>query len=163
MNSSKTRSLAVSGLVIAADVVLTRLLAVNTPIMKISLGFFAVAVCAALYGPAHAAICAALSDLLGSLLFPVGAYFPGFTVTAAVTGLIFGFFLRNYSKRRAVLAAAVNSVLVSYLANTGMLSFLTGSPYPQLLGTRAIQLAVMLPLQIAMLVFALPSVLRRLR
>ena len=96
---NNTQRLAVSALLIAADVVLTRLLAINTPVMKISLGFAAVALSALLYGPWWAAVTAALGDLLGALLFPTGAYFPGFTLTAALTGVIFGLCLYQKPKR----------------------------------------------------------------
>ena len=44
-------------------------------------------------------------------------------------------------------------VLVSYLANTAMISWISGSPYTTLLKARAVQLAVMLPVQLAVLVF----------
>ena len=47
----KTKKLALSALLITADVILTRLLAINTNVMKIGLGFTAVALCALLYGP----------------------------------------------------------------------------------------------------------------
>ena len=70
-------------MLIAFDVIFTRVLALNMPLTKISLGFAAVMVCGMLYGPGWAALCAGLGDLVGSLLFPTGAYFPGFTVTAA--------------------------------------------------------------------------------
>ena len=46
-----TQKLAVSALLITANVLLTRVLAINTPIMKIGFGFAAVALCAMLYGP----------------------------------------------------------------------------------------------------------------
>lgn len=144
----KTKKLAVSALLVTADVILTRLLAFNTPVMKIGLGFAAVAVCAMLYGPWWTALVAAMGDLLGSLLFPTGAYFPGFTLTAACTGLLFGLLLgRDARPSRPLLAAALNTLLVSYLANTWMICFLTGSPFRVMLAARAVQLAVMLPLQ----------------
>ena len=151
----KTKKLAVSALLIAADVVLTRLLAVNTPVMKIGLGFAAVAVCALLYGPWWAALIGGLGDLTGALLFPTGVYFPGFTLTAACTGLIFGLCLyrRDRSLLWPILAAVLNVVLVSYLANTAMISYISGTPYTTLLKARAVQLAVMLPVQGAVLSF----------
>ena len=37
----------------------------------------------------------AVGDLLGMMIFPTGAYFPGFTLTAFITGLIFGLFLHG--------------------------------------------------------------------
>ena len=145
---NKTKKLTVSALLIAADVVLTRLLAINTPVMKIGLGFAAVALCALLYGPWWAAMTGALGDLLGALLFPTGAYFPGFTLTAACTGLIFGLLLRRGARPpRPIPAAALNTVLISFLANTWMICLITGNPFRVMLAARAVQLAVMLPLQ----------------
>lgn len=148
-----TKKLAVSALLIAADVVLTRLLALNTPVMKIGLGFAAVAMSALLYGPWWAALTAALGDLLGSVIFPTGAYFPGFTLTAACTGLIFGLCLYKKPVRWVYPAAAavMNVVLVSYLANTAMICYITGNAFSVMLAARAVQLAVMLPVQFLVL------------
>lgn len=161
----QTKKLTVSALLLAADVILTRVLAFNTPLMKIGLGFAATALCALLYGPWWAAGVAALGDLLGSLLFPTGAYFPGFTLTAACTGLIFGLCLyrRGTDWKPPVLAAVLNCVLISYLANTAMISFISGTPYRTLLGVRAVQLTVMLPLQSLVLLWLTRSrLIRRL-
>ena len=150
-----TKKLLVSAQLIALDVVFTRLLAISTPLMKIGLGFAAVAFCALLYGPWWTALVAALGDIVGALLFPTGAFFPGFTLTAACTGLIFGLCLyrRGKSLLWPILAAALNAVLVSYLLNTAMISYISGSAYTTLLKARAVQLMVMLPVQIAVLGF----------
>ena len=135
MSNSKTaislRQLVVSALLIALDVVFSRVLAINTPLMKIGLGFAAVAVSAMLYGPLWAALTAALGDLVGALLFPTGAYFPGFTLTAALTGLIFGLFLfRKEGKYlRAFFAALTNCALVTLALNTLLIAvFFRSSP-----------------------------------
>ena len=97
-----TRKLTLSALLLASDVLLTRVLAFNTPLMKIGLGFAAVAICARLYGAPWAALVAALGDILGSVLFPTGAYFPGFTLTAALTGLLFGLCLYGGDRKSVV-------------------------------------------------------------
>ena len=146
---SNTKKLAVSALLIALDVVLTRLLAINTNVMKIGLGFAAVALSAMLYGPWWAALTAALGDLLGAVLFPTGAYFPGFTLTAACTGLLFGLCMYKKPARWhwPVLAAALNTLLVTYLANTALICYISGNAFSVLLTARAVQLAVMFPVQ----------------
>jgi len=145
----KAKKLALSALFICADVLLTRLLAINTPLMKIGFGFAAVALCALMYGPLWAALTAALGDLVGSLLFPVGAFFPGFTLTAALTGLIFGLCLyrKKPGLKTSFFAAALNCVFVTLLANTAMIAFISGAAFKALLLTRLVQLAVMLPVQ----------------
>ena len=160
-----TKKLIVSAQLLALDVVLTRLLAVNTPVMKIGFGFAAVALCAMLFGPLWAALTAALGDLVGALLFPTGAFFPGFTLTAACTGLIFGLCLyrRGKSLLWPILAALLNTLLVSYLANTAMIAYISGSPFVTLIKARAVQLAVMLPVQCVVLSFlSRSSVIKKL-
>ncbi len=150
-----TRQLAVSALLAAADVLFVRVFALNTPIMKIGLGFAAIALCAMAYGPWCAAGVSALGDLLGSLLFPTGAYFPGFTVTAALTGLIFGLVLygRRVRFTTALIAAAVNCIVVSFLLNSALIAYISGNTYSAMLTARAVQPAVMLPLQCAVIYF----------
>ncbi len=159
MIKSSTKKLIVSALLVALDVLFARVLAINTPIMKLGLGFAAVAVCAMAYGPAWAALIAALGDLLGSVLFPTGAYFPPFTLSAALTGVIFGFALynRRASFKNAFFAGAGNTVLVSYLINSFLISWLSGTEYTTLLATRAVQLAVMLPVQCGVIYFLVKS------
>lgn len=130
-NKITLRQLTVSALLIALDVVFTRVLAINTPLMKIGLGFTAVAVSAMLYGPLWAALTAGLGDLIGALMFPTGAYFPGFTLTAALTGFIFGLFLyrREGKWLRAFLAALTNSFFVTLALNTLLIAvFFRSSP-----------------------------------
>ena len=186
MNSGKItlRQLTVSALLIALDVVFTRVLAINTPLMKIGLGFAAVALSAMLYGPLWAALTAALGDLIGALLFPTGAYFPGFTLTAALTGLLFGLFLfrREKSWLRAFFAALTNCFLVTLVLNTLMIAvFFRSSPAElagadlarfmeltslnALLAARVPQFFIMLAVQTAVIcaLQASPALLRLIR
>lgn len=136
---------------VALDVVFTRLLAVNAAVFKLGVGFAAVGVCAMLYGPACAALCAALGDLIGALLFPTGAYFPGFTLTAALSGFIFGLFL--YKDRpsfgRCFLAALLDGLTVTLLLNTAMISLVFGPKFLPLLYTRLAQFGAMLIIETA--------------
>lgn len=148
-----TRQLAVSALLVALDVLFSRVLAINTPIMKLGLGFAAVAFGAMAYGAWWGALIGALGDLLGSVLFPTGAYFPPFTITAAITGLIYGLALYNrpVTLARAFAAGASSTVIVSYLMNSALIAWLSGTTYSAMLVTRAIQLVVMLPVQCAVI------------
>lgn len=150
-----TKKIAISAMLIAFDVIFTRVLALNMPLTKISLGFAAVMVCGMLYGPGWAALCAGLGDLVGSLLFPTGAYFPGFTVTAAIGGAILGAAL--YKKRLklsgCILTALVNGLVVSLILNTTMISLVFGPPLGPLFLTRLGQFGIMLCVQTLVLFF----------
>ena len=121
-----TKKLIVSAQLLALDVVLTRLLAINTPLMKIGLGFAAVALCAILYGPWWAALVAALGDLVGALLFPTGAFFPGFTLVAVVGGLIYGKAVNGISSEEDVRKHPGDFIMLPQIGEEGRLKVMKG-------------------------------------
>ncbi len=95
----------------------------------------------AVLGPIPGAIIGAATDLLVLLLKSLpGAYFPGFTVTMALYGLLAGFlfFRRNFqfSVLKTVLGVLLIQFVCSLLINTGWLSLLMGTPYFVLMVTR---------------------------
>lgn len=135
---------------VAAEIVLNRFFSIATPWVKIGFGFVPIAVCAILYGPGWAALAGGLADFLGAIVFPFqGAYFPGFTLSAALTGLVFGLFLYRSGGRLPRIAGAVgaNCLGVSLLLGTYWLHVLMGSPYLAILPTRVLQNAIMIPVQ----------------
>ena len=77
-------------LLTAMQVVLSRFLSFNTLSLKIGFAFLPVAIGAAVLGPVGGAIVGGLGDFLGAVLFPIGPYFPGFTLTTALSGVAFG-------------------------------------------------------------------------
>lgn len=174
MNRMNVRMLAYLGLLAAMGVVLaTTLRLVNLWNFRISFTFIPVAVAAILFGPTPAALLGALIDVLGALLAPSGVFFPGYTLTAMVQGLIYGLFLyeqpgeeREPCTRQDVLrvvgAVLVYTLVCSLGLNTLWISITSGSPFLPLLSTRLVQAAVMTPLQLAVIGLLVPT-LRRLR
>ena len=141
-----TKMLVTAALLIAMQIILSRFLSINAWNLKIGFAFTAVFVAAYLYGPWFAAIVATIADVVGACLFPSGAFFPGFTVTAILSGLLMGFFLyKKQTPIRILATVAADQLILSLLLNTYWLSILYGSPYMPLLATRAIQCAVMAP------------------
>jgi 5,10-methenyltetrahydrofolate synthetase len=100
------KRIAVLGLLVALEIVLSRFVSISTPMLKISFAFAPVMIAAMLYGPLWAAAAGALADFIGATFFPIGAYFPGFTLTAALTGAVFGLFLRERPTLTRSIAAA---------------------------------------------------------
>ena len=91
----------------------------------ISFGFIAVAFAAAFLGLPYAAAVAGVGDLLGSLLFPFGTYFPGFTLTNCVYGIILAIFLyKKASWFKVILCVILNKLVCSLLLNTLWISIL---------------------------------------
>ncbi|MCL2707574.1 MAG: folate family ECF transporter S component [Defluviitaleaceae bacterium] len=147
--NAKLKALVVISTLVAMNVVLSRFLSVSAWNFKIGFGFAPIAVCAFVYGPIPAAVAGALADFIGATLFPIGPFFPGFTLSAALTGAVFGLFLhkRKGGAFQAVCAALVNCFAISLLLNTCWISALSGAPFLGLLPTRVAQSCVMAPVQ----------------
>ena len=107
--------LSLMGMLIALEVVLERLIAINLLTFKLNLAFIPVGVAAYLFGPVGGALCYGLGDVAGSLLFPTGGYNPLFTMTAVLVGLIFGLFLMGEFKWWKVVVPALIACTVGTL------------------------------------------------
>ena len=88
-----TKTLTLMGLLIALEIVLSRFLSINAWNIRIGFSFVPIAAAGMLLGPIPAGIVAAAADILGATLFPSGPFFPGFTLTAFLTGTLLGVFL----------------------------------------------------------------------
>ena len=144
-----TRTLTTLALLTAIEIVLSRFLSINAWNIKIGFSFVPVVIAAILYGPIAAGVVAALGDFLGAILFPIGAYFPGFTLTAFLTGCVFGFFLHEkQSWPRIIASVVINQLILSLFLNTLWISILYGSPYGPLLATRVVQCLILTAFQL---------------
>ena len=154
--------LVILAMLTAMEIVLSRFLSVNAWNLKIGFSFVPVVAAAMLYGPLGGAVVAGLGDFLGAILFPIGPYFPGFTATAVLTGLVFGFLLRRrQTPAGAVCAVGINQLILSLLLNTLWISILYGNPYWPTLVSRIPQCAILIPVQI-LVILALAPAMRRL-
>ncbi len=149
-----TRKMVTSALLIAMAVVLTRLLGINVLTAKIGFGFVPVIVAAMTFGPAYAAIIYAIADIIGTLLFPAGAFNPFFTLNALLAGAVWGLILYRKAPAShwgtigiAFIAALINNIVFSLAANTLLIHFFYDVRLLSLIPTRLIQVAIMLPLQ----------------
>ena len=71
-----------------------------------------------------------LADLIGAILFPRGVYFPGFTVTSALKGALFGWFLHKKDARffpHAVVPTLVNNFVIGLAVDTLWIAILYSS------------------------------------
>ena len=156
-----TRTIVYLAVLVALEIVLNRFLSINTPVVKIGFAFVPIAVAGMLFGPIPAAIVAALADLLGAVLFPTGTIFLGITLTAFLKGICWGLFLyKKQSILNIVLAVLVDQIVLSYFLNSFWLSILMGAPYVSLLGTRILQTAILIPVELVV-VFAISKALGR--
>jgi Predicted membrane protein len=154
MKKFDTRTVVMLGLLTAVEIVLSRFCSIAAWNFKIGFGFVPVAAAAVLFGPLAGGIVGALGDFIGAVLFPIGAYFPGFTATAFLTGAVFGLFLHKKQTGPRILGAvAVNQLVSTLLLNTLWISILYGSPFRVLLAARVAQCAVLGPVQFLVIGF----------
>jgi ECF transporter S component (folate family) len=106
---SKVKKLVLASLLLAILIVVERLISIQTQFLRISFAYVPIMLCAILLGPAWSAGVAALGDVIGALLFPKGAFFPGFTLSALLTGLIHGLLLYNTKDNRQFLLRVIIS------------------------------------------------------
>jgi ECF transporter S component (folate family) len=145
----KTRNFIFMGLLISMEVVLTRFFSIQTPIVRIGFGFIPIVIASVMFGPVLGGITAAFSDILGMMLFPKGVYFPGFTLSAFLSGMIYGIFLYKKPKTmlRIIMAVSITIILVDLGLNTYWLSIITGKGVVALFVPRFIKSVIMLPIQ----------------
>lgn len=152
MQKFNTKTLVLMAMLTALEIVLSRFLSISAWNTKIGFAFVPVVLAALLLGSLYAGLVAALADFLGAILFPIGAYFPGFTLTAFLTGLAYGLFLyRGQSFRRILGAVLVHQLVLSLLLNTLWISVLYGSPFTPLLLTRLPQCVILAAVQLAVI------------
>lgn len=148
-----TRMMAVLSVLLALEVIIARFGTIRpSESIKLSLDFIPVVIAAILFGPIPAIIMSILADILGAFLFPVGPFFPGFTLTAAATGLIYGLILhKSQSFPRILIAVLLQQLFCSLILNTFWLHLLYGMPYLPTMAARLIQCAIMVAIQLVMI------------
>lgn len=147
-----TRCMVTIAMLIAADIVLTRVLMfMPLPTLRFTFEFIAIALIGIRFGPWVAAVSAAAADVIGFFLLNTTgqAFFPGFTISAAVSGLVYGLML--YKRRpnwvRVLLAALLVVFVVEAGLNTFWLSITFGKAFFVLLPMRLIKAGIMLVVQ----------------
>lgn len=171
------RCLVLTALFIAMNITLDLLkLRIDLPGMRIGVGFLTNASIGMLYGPVVCMMMGFCTDILGFLMNPGtggGGYFPGYTLTAMVAGVIWGLFLYRpdgapYSKTlagrlsfplRTLAARILITLICNVFLNTLWLSLGNNAFLPMLISRLPTQLAY-LPVQYLLLLVVLPFVRR---
>lgn len=150
MHASNNRRIATIAFLIALEIILSRFLSIATPITKIGFSFLPLALGGMLFGPIWGGIIAVIADIMGATLFPIGVYFPGFTLTAFLTGAAYGmfFYRKSMGVLRIILCVLVIQLLFHLGLNTVWLWVITGKGYLAILPTRVLQTIVMIPIQV---------------
>lgn len=153
---SKIKKIILSSMFLALFIIFNRFISIKTELLVISLTYIPIIMSAVLLGPKYSTIIALLGDLLGAIIFPFGPYFPGFTISSAITGLIYGLFLYNngneMSQKKFLICLVISSIIHLFLINIFLTSLwlhiLYGKAYIAIISSRIISQIIMFPIQI---------------
>lgn len=132
MNKRRNDSLvkvAMTAILMTLSILMSRFLSTylvigGTPLVEIGFQTLPVMVCSLVCGPFYGAICGGGSDLVTALAFPVGPFFPGFTIDSALLGLIPGLVMRlAKGKEKKSLLLGIGILLLSSLGLSFSLPF----------------------------------------
>ncbi len=157
------RSMTTLSMLIAVALVLNLFASVQiTESLRLGFGFIATAIMGMLYGPVCAGISAGIVDILQFFLKPSGEFFPGYTLTAMLSGILYGIFLykNKYSLPRLIAVKSIINVILHLILNSYWLTFLYGYAFWAKIPERVIKNIAMLPIEILILVILLPQIAR---
>ena len=158
------RKLVQISLLVALQIILTRFCSIQTPIVRIGFGFVPVVIIATMYGPIYAGVANGIADILGLMLFPSGSFFPGFTLTAILAGVVYGVFLYNkpITWGRIIAASVIINIVLNLGLNTYWLSIMMGKGFLALLPTRIVKELVMIPIKVVIIGIVWKSIIVKL-
>ena len=164
---SKIKRIVISGLLLALLIVLSRFVSIKTQILVISFSFIPIIMSAIWLGPKYSTLIAMLGDLIGALLFPFGTYFIGYTISQALTGLVYGMFLykkgEELSTKELLIRLTISSLIVLILINVFLTSLWIhiqyGKAYIVIMTGRIVAQICMFPIQL-IVIYALEKYTR---
>lgn len=135
-----THRLVLAAMLVAVQIILSRFLSLSLWNLKLGFSFLPIALAGILLGPLGAGLVGLVSDVVGAILFPIGTFFPGFSLTAFLVGFGYGFFLqKEQGIRQIILAVLFSEIVGTLLLNTLWVSLLYGVPFASLLPPRFVQ------------------------
>ncbi|NLV58424.1 MAG: folate family ECF transporter S component [Clostridiales bacterium] len=151
---SATEKITCTALLVAMQIVMGNLVQIPLPTKQFNFGFLPVAMAGVFLGFPWAITVGALGDFFGAQLFPSGAYFPGFTLTYALTGLVYGLML--YRKKAAWWRVAVTCVcvaLINLFLNSYWLTYFIPKGYWVLVEGRLLTYLIDIPISIVVVYY----------
>jgi ECF transporter S component (folate family) len=147
-----TRTLAMAGMLLAIQVALRFIASIDiTEYIRISFSYLASAAAGALFGPFVSMLTDAMSDVIKGMA-STGPFFPGYTLTAALSGVTYGmFFFKRDIKLIQVISARLIVCALTLGLNTLWYSVTSGQPYWFLFAGRAVKTLCQFPVDIILM------------
>ena len=153
------RTLATAAVLSAVHLVLNQFTSPVSQLLEVGFDFLAVAAIGYLCGPWVAGLSGIVTDLLGYILRPNGPYFPGWTLSAILVGVLYGLWLyRRPIKLWRVVLCKLNMVLLfNFLLTPLWLHITYGQSFVVLSSLRLVKNVIKFPLDILLLMLVLKT------
>lgn len=148
-----TKTLTVAAMLTAIGIVLGFFKIPINQLIEIRFGTLPICMAGMLFGPGVGGIVGALVDIGGYLVKPTGPFFPGFTLSSAISGVIYGIVLhkKRITLSRVAIAQVLHMVIVGIIMNSYWLNLLyLKNGYLVTIIARLPKELVMLPINIAL-------------
>ena len=121
-----TKTLTVAAMLTAIGIVLGFFKLPINQLIEIRIGSIPIAITGMMFGPGVAGVVGALTDIGGYLVKPTGPFFPGFTISGIMSGIIFGVMLhgKKCTLPRIIAAEVVHTLIVGIIMNSYWLNLL---------------------------------------
>lgn len=122
--------------------------------LQIKFSFLAICVEASIIGPVAGMVSGMVTDLIGFMVAPSGPFFPGYTLSAMLTELVYASFLyhKPLSIARITLAKAVNNYVVNVCIGSIWSSMLYGNLYIYYFLRSIVKNTLLLPVEVILLI-----------
>lgn len=155
-----TRGLTLTAMLGALSVILGNFTIVITSSLKISFFFVPTRLVYNLFGPFVGIVFGASIDILNYIVKPTGPFHPGFTISAALSGMIFGLILykKPLKLSRIILASGINMLVVNILLHTFWIYTIIGDAVIVSIPLRVIKNLVLWPFESILLYLVIKAI-----
>lgn len=147
--NTAVRSIIYGGIFMALTILFTYVFAIQTTFIRIDFAFIPIGIYAAMWGPQKTMLMASLADILGSNIFMPGMYFPGFTISALLSGYIYGKMLyqQKITLKRVFIMNILVFIFVDCLLNNIWLTLMYHDAAKAFYSFRLVKSAILAPVK----------------
>lgn len=162
--NNRVRIISYGAVLIAMNIVLTRILGFDVGAARISFTFIPQVLGSVMFGPWIGALLALIADVLGQIL-KGGAPWLGFCINTVLYGISYGLFLykRPASYKRIIPCVILQGVIIDALLGSLWFYHYMGMPYLAALLSRAPDALLMIPVKIISIKYMLKFIGDRIK
>lgn len=153
------RALSLAAVLAALNLALNQFTIPVSGYLEIGFDFLAAAATGMLCGPWVAALSGVATDLLGYVLRPNGPYFPGFTLSAMLAGIVYGlwYYRRPIRLWRVAGCKLTVTFLFNFLLTPLWLHIMYGQAFVLLSSMRIVKNIIKFPVDVVLLMLVLKA------